>query len=100
MAKYKDGGVMMRDVRSRDGDSMFRDDVAVSRDSSSRDGGTMVRESDSLHANLPTKVAIQSYPNPYSFLPDGMDDTIVGIDSQIKRDSPVRYRGFNPSKSY
>lgn len=59
----------------------------------------MIREDRNAVANLPQNVMYKPYPKNYDYLPEDLDDTIRGIDVQIKElDGRKRDRGFNPKK--
>lgn len=62
-----------------------------------QDGG-MIREDRSAIANLPQEVMIKAYPKTGPYMPEDIDDTIRGIDSQIDRDDKGRKRTMSPHK--
>ena len=62
-----------------------------------RDAG-MIHEDHSAIANMPQEVMMKPYPKDRDYLPDGLDDTIRGIDSQMDADSPKRKGIFKPHK--
>ncbi|MCK9570528.1 hypothetical protein M0R72_16390 [Candidatus Pacearchaeota archaeon] len=39
------------------------------------------------HSNMPEEVIMKDYPKPGGYMPENLDDTIKGIDKQIKSDS-------------
>lgn len=62
-----------------------------------RDAG-MIHEDHNAIANMPQEVMIKHYPKDRDYLPEGLDDTIRGIDKQMDADSPVRHRIFKTHK--
>jgi hypothetical protein len=60
--------------------------------------GSMIREDRAAVANLPQGVMIKPYPMNRGYMPDGLDDTIRGIDSQIDMDDRKREEDFSPHK--
>lgn len=61
------------------------------------DGG-MIREDHSAIANLPQHVMMKEYPKVGGYMPEGLDDTIRGVDGQIERDTRMRMKNFAPKK--
>jgi hypothetical protein len=61
------------------------------------DGG-MIREDHSAIANLPQGVMMKPYPMTGPYMPEGLDDTIRGVDKQMDSDDSQRARHFNPHK--
>lgn len=61
------------------------------------DGG-MIREDHAAIANLPQNVMMKPYPKTGPYLPEGVDDTIRGIDNQMDADDSQRQRYFGPHK--
>lgn len=59
--------------------------------------GGMISEDRGSMANMPQNVVIKKYPNVYPNAPEGLNDTISGIDSQIKDDSK-RKKPINSEK--
>ncbi len=62
-----------------------------------QDGG-MLREDRSKIANMPQEVMFKQYPDAGPYMPDGLDDTIRGIDAQMKGDDAKRKAHFAPKK--
>lgn len=61
------------------------------------DGG-MIREDRRAIANLPQEVMIKPYPKTGPYLPEGLDDTINGVDMQMDYDDSQRRSHFYPKK--
>lgn len=63
-----------------------------------QDGG-MIRENPNAIANLPQEVMIKPYPYAGADMPDGLDDTIRGVDHQMNTlDDAKRRAHFHPKK--
>jgi hypothetical protein len=58
----------------------------------------MIREDHSAIANLPQEVMMKRYENPYSYIPETLDDTIRGADRQIGLDDDKRRNHTVPKK--
>jgi len=58
----------------------------------------MISEDRSAVANLPQQVIMKGWSDRESYLPDVLDDTIVGIDKQIRYDNRKRDEHFSPKK--
>lgn len=59
----------------------------------------MIHEDATQIANLPQYVKIEAYPkSPRSYLPEGIDDSIRGVDMQIDYDGEQRDTHFYPKK--
>jgi|FreactcultuFSWF8_1027224.scaffolds.fasta_scaffold01114_6 hypothetical protein len=58
----------------------------------------MIREDRSQIANLPQGVMIKMYPRERDYMPEGIDDTIRGVDGQIGLDNSKRNDHFMPKK--
>lgn len=58
----------------------------------------MLHEDHRAIANLPQEVMIKPYPYAYHYLPEGLDDTIRGVDDQIGYDDEQRSDHFYPKK--
>lgn len=56
--------------------------------------GSMV----SSQANMPQDLIIKNYPKNNSSMPEGLDDTIKGIDSQVSEDNSKRASKMKPKK--
>jgi len=61
--------------------------------------GSMIREDHSAMANLPQNVMIKPWADHEAYLPEGLDDTIHGIDKQINTlDNGKRDAHLEPKK--
>jgi hypothetical protein len=58
----------------------------------------MIYEDPRAIANLPQEVMIKPYPKTGPYLPEGLDDSLRGIDQQMDFDDSQRRRGFFPKK--
>lgn len=59
----------------------------------------MIREDRSAIANLPQSVMIKTYPYAGAGMPEGLDDTISGIDNQMNTlDGAKRNAHLKPKK--
>ncbi len=58
----------------------------------------MIRENPAAIANLPQEVMIKPYPRTGPYLPEGLDDTIAGVDRQMDYDDDKRAMNFYPKK--
>lgn len=58
----------------------------------------MISENASAIANLPQEVMIKSYPKSNNYLPEGIDDTIRGVDMQMDYDDGKRAARMAPKK--
>ena len=58
----------------------------------------MIQEDRSAIANLPQGVIIKEYPKNGNYMPEGLDDTIRGIDAQINMDDSKRRARMKPKK--
>lgn len=58
----------------------------------------MIHEDQRAIANLPQEVMIKPYPHTGPYMPEGIDDTIRGVDKQMDHDDSQRARGFLPKK--
>jgi len=61
------------------------------------DAGYIHEDHDAI-ANLPQYPIIKSYPRTGPYLPEGLDDTIEGIDHQMDYDDGKRREHFYPKK--
>jgi hypothetical protein len=61
------------------------------------DGG-MIHENYAAIANLPQEVMIKPYPRTGPYMPEGLDDTIRGVDKQMDYDDSQRASHFYPKK--
>lgn len=58
----------------------------------------MIREDHSAIANLPQEVMMKPYPKDRDYLPEGLDDTIRGVDKQMDADNAKRKGEMKPHK--
>lgn len=58
----------------------------------------MIREDRNEIANLPQNVMIKAYPKTGPYLPEGLDDTIRGVDYQMDEDDGGRMKVEAPHK--
>ena len=58
----------------------------------------MIHEDHTQIANLPQNVMIRPYPKTGPYLPEDIDDTIVGVDNQMDYDDNKRAAHFYPKK--
>jgi len=58
----------------------------------------MIHEDHRAIANLPQEVMIKPYPRTGPYLPEGIDDTIRGVDKQMDHDDSQRAKNFLPKK--
>jgi len=58
----------------------------------------MIEEDHNEIANLPQHVMIKPYPKSYHNIPEGLDDTIDGIDYQIEYDNSQKDKELYPKK--
>lgn len=58
----------------------------------------MIHEDHRAIANLPQEVMIKPYPKNGPWMPEGLDDTIGGVDRQINYDDSQRRAHFFPKK--
>lgn len=57
-----------------------------------------IHEDHSAIANLPQDVKIMAYPKTGPYMPEGLDDTINGVDHQMDYDDSQRRSHFYPKK--
>lgn len=62
-----------------------------------RDAG-MISEDHSAIANMPQHVMIKPYAKTGSYMPEGLDDTISGVDRQMDMDNNKRRAHNVPKK--
>jgi hypothetical protein len=58
----------------------------------------MIHEDHSAIANLPQNVMIKKYPEAGPYMPEGLDDTIAGVDRQMDYDDGKRKANMYPKK--
>lgn len=56
----------------------------------------MISEDKSAIANLPQNVMIKAYPNPDDYARYDLNDTIMGVDHQMREDSKRKKKGPYP----
>lgn len=59
---------------------------------------SMISEDRNAIANLPQQVIMKDWADHEAYLPDILDDTIVGINKQINYDDKKRSEHFAPKK--
>jgi hypothetical protein len=59
---------------------------------------SMISEDHNAIANLPQQVIMKDWADHEAYLPDILDDTIVGINKQINYDDKKRQEHFMPKK--
>lgn len=60
--------------------------------------GAMISKDMNAVANMPQNVKQVMYPQPDDYLPETIDDTIRGIDEQMRADNEGRRKNFKPKK--
>jgi hypothetical protein len=63
------------------------------------DDGRMISEDHSAIANLPQDVKYHEWPKAGGYTPEGIDDTIKGINRQLDSDSDRMHVGLKPRKA-
>lgn len=58
----------------------------------------MIHEDHNAIANLPQEWRISAYPKTGPYMPEGLDDTLRGVDQQMDYDDSQRARHFYPKK--
>ena len=58
----------------------------------------MIRSDYRAVANLPQDPVMREYPRNGGYIPEGIDDTIRGVDGQIGLDNARRAKTFHPKK--
>lgn len=58
----------------------------------------MIHENPHAIANLPQEVMIKPYPHVGAYMPEGLDDTIRGVDAQMNYDDAKRKQHMMPKK--
>jgi hypothetical protein len=58
----------------------------------------MIREDHSAIANMPQNVIMRPYPTDRDYTPEGLDDTISGIDRQKGMDHGEMMKHLKPKK--
>lgn len=78
------------------GEGYYGDQLAR-RTQEMQDAG-MIRENPAAIANLPQEVMIKPYPKAGPYMPEGLDDTIAGVDRQMDYDDSKRAATMYPKK--
>jgi hypothetical protein len=68
------------------------------RDAQESSDGGMIPSGAGSHANMPQAVVMREYPKVGGFLPEGLDDSIKGIDSQVGADNSKKNSKLAPKK--
>lgn len=79
----------------------FYSGAYAGRDESNRmqkNDSSMISEDKSAIANLPQGVIMKSWADNESYMPENLDDTMRGIDEQIRADNGKRSAHFAPKK--
>jgi hypothetical protein len=63
-----------------------------------REDGDMLHEDKTKMANMPSEIIMKYYPKNNGYLPEDLDDSIRGIDEQIRKDDSKRQEHFKPHK--
>jgi hypothetical protein len=66
------------------------------RKQESEDSSLFGSSQSSSHANMPTEVIFRSVSNPHSNMPENINDTMKGVDAQIKGDGSGFRKNLNP----
>ncbi len=69
-----------------------------SRKRQEREDGGMLSEDHSAMANMPQEVIMKMYPKENDYTPEGLDDTISGIDRQKNMDYSKMKEHLVPKK--
>ena len=85
---------MAREKYDREPMSDSHHDMAVRE----HDDRMMITEDHRAIANLPQEVMIKPYPVMPGYTPEGLDDTINGVDHQMSGDHHSMQRGLKPMK--
>ena len=59
----------------------------------------MMNASKSSFANCPTEPILKAFPTPVSAMPEGLDDSISGVDGQISADKAKSRSITKPRKA-
>lgn len=68
------------------------------RDAQEASDASMIPSGSGKHANLPTEVVIKSYADGRTYMSEGLNDGITGVDSQINADGAQRNKNLKPKK--
>lgn len=60
--------------------------------------GAMISEDRTAIANMPQQVIMKDWSDKKIYMPEGLDDTIRGIDEQIREDNNKRSQHLKPRK--
>ncbi len=61
--------------------------------------GSMISEDRSAIANMPQNVIMKDWSDKETYMPEDIDDTIRGIDEQIREDNGKRSKHLSPRKA-
>lgn len=70
-----------------------------SRHSQEMADGAMLKEDHSAMANMPQNIIMKHYPKAYGYLPEGLDDSIRGVDGLIEKNDRKRREHNKPKKT-
>lgn len=72
---------------------------ADARRKQEREDSSMFGASQHQHfANMPTEVIFKTVGQPHSGMPEGLDDTMKGVDRQIGKDEMDLHKHLHPKK--
>lgn len=75
----------------------FYGDPMEKRRQEMQDAG-MIREDHRAIANLPQEVMIKPYPKVGPYMPECLEDSVIGVDAQMDFDDSRRKENFYPKK--
>lgn len=70
-------------------------DARVAQESSD---GAMMPSGIGSYANLPQELVMREYPKVGGYSPEGLDDSIRGIDGQVSDDNSKKHSHLKPKK--
>jgi chromosome condensin MukBEF complex kleisin-like MukF subunit len=71
---------------------------AEARRAQERKDGEMISEDHNAISNMPQNVVMREYPKTHDYLPEMIDDSLRGIDKQIRSDDEGKRKNFKPKK--
>ena len=98
MERYERGPVMRHDSHLRNEREYGYYEGPEARRTQEMEDGGMIREDRSAIANLPQDVKIKPYPMTGPYMPEGLDDTISGVDHQMSALDDSKRRAHNVPK--
>jgi len=99
MERYERGPVRRHDSHLRNEREYGHYEGPEARRTQEMEDGGMIREDRMAIANLPQEVMIKPYPHNGPYMPEGLDDTIKGVDHQMDvLDDRQRARNNVPKK--